>query len=219
MIRKWFGVTALMIAASSLLSLSSCARNQHLVGITIQPGNGTFGAVDPSAFFLYKAYGTYIHPPKTVDITSQVTWQTDNPQVAQFTSPGTVSPNTSCGVAQIFASMHDSPNDIVSNLVSITVDGPANLGCPQGTATNILTVNVTPSADGLVTSGPAGINCGAGSSILCSAAFPSGSTVSLTAAGQGGHSFLGFGATCTPTSSDTCTVIMNGDITVTASFN
>src|SRR5579864_159879 len=105
MIRKWFGATALAITACSLLSLSSCAHNQHLVSISIQPGNGTFGAVDPSAFFLYKAYGTYIHPPKTVDITNQATWQSDNPQVAQFTSSGTVSPNTSCGVAQIFATI------------------------------------------------------------------------------------------------------------------
>jgi hypothetical protein len=175
--------------------------------------------VDPSAFFLYKAYGTYIHPPKTVDMTGQVTWQSDNPQVAQFTSPGTVSPNTSCGVAQIFASMHDSPNDIVSNLVSITVDGPASLGCPQGTATNILTVNITPIADGLVTSGPAGINCSSNTTNLCSAAFPSGSTVSLNASGQNGHAFLSFGSNCSPTSGDTCTVIMSGDMTVTASFN
>src|SRR5579864_2673169 len=206
---KWFStwLQVLFVSAAGvlLLGLSSCAHNQHLVGITIQPGNGTFGAVDPSAFFLYKAYGTYIHPPKTVDITSQVTWQTDNPQVAQFTSPGTVSPNTSCGVAQIFASMHDSPNDVVSNSVSITVDGPASLGCPQGTATNILTVSVTPLADGLVTSGPAGINCSS-SNNLCAAAFPSGSTVSLTASGQGGHSFLGFGDPCSQTTGNTCTV-------------
>jgi len=217
MIRKWFVASALVIAACSLLSLSSCAHNQHLVGITIQPGNGTFGAVDPSAFFLYKAYGTYIHPPKTVDITSQVTWQTDNPQVAQFTSPGTVSPNTSCGVAQIFASMHDSPNDIVSNSVSITVDGPASSGCPQGTATNILTVSLAGAADGSITSGPAGINCG-NTTNICSAAFPSGSTVSLSATPNTGHAFGGFNG-CALTSATTCTVTMNGDMTVAASFN
>ena len=216
MIRKWFVATALVIAACSLLSLSSCAHNQHLVGITIQPGNGTFGAVDPSAFFLYKAYGTYIHPPKTVDITNQVTWQSDNPLVAQFTSPGTVSPNTSCGVAQSFATMHDSPNDIVSNLVSITVDGPASLGCPQGTATNILSVNVSPFADGMVTSSPAGINCG-GTGTICAVAFSSGSTVSLTASGVGAHNFLSFSG-CAPVG-NTCSLVMNGSVAVTATFN
>lgn len=216
MIRKCFCVTALVIVASCLLSLSSCARNQHLVSINIQPGNGTFGAVDPSAFFQYRAYGTYIHPPKTVDITNQVTWQSDNPQVAQFTGPGTVSPNTNCGVAQIFATMHDSPNDIVSNLVSITVNGPVSLGCPQGTATNILSLNVTSGAtDGVITSSPAGINCGS----MCAVAFPSGSTVSLTAAPDTGHTFLGFTSGCTSVSGNTCSVTMNGDVTVTASFD
>jgi hypothetical protein len=219
MIRKWFGITALVITACTMLSLSSCAHNQHLVSIAIQPGNGTFGGVDPNLFFQYKAYGTYIHPPKTIDITSQVTWQSSNPQVAQVTGDGVVSPNTNCGVAQIFATMHDSPNDIVSNVVSITVDGPANLGCPQGTATNILAVSLASGAsDGSITSSPAGINCGAGGNI-CAVAFSSGSTVSLTATPDTGHNFLGFTNGCTTTSGNTCSVNMNGDITVTASFD
>ncbi|HKV81300.1 MAG TPA: hypothetical protein VJP02_24345 [Candidatus Sulfotelmatobacter sp.] len=217
MIRKWFGVTALIIAASSLLSLSSCAHNQHLVSINIQPGNGTFFSVDPNAFFLYKAYGTYIHPPKTVDVTSQVTWQSDNPQVAQFTSAGVVSPNLGCGVAQIFATMHDSPNDIVSNQVSITVDGPASLGCPTSGATSVLAVSLTNSGDGVVTSGPPGIICG-GAAVQCTWAFQSGSTVSLTAAPTSPHNFTGWGG-CDVPSGMSCLMTMNGDRVVSASFN
>lgn len=220
MTRKWFGITALVLIAGAMLSVSSCARNQHLISINIQPGNGTFGAVDPSAFFQYKAYGTYIHPPKTVDITSQVSWQTDNPQVAQVTGAGVVSPTTSCGVAQIFATMHDSPNDIVSNQVSITVDGPVSLGCPQGTATNILSVSLTSGAgDGSIQSSPAGINCGASTSNVCAAAFSSGSSVSLIATPETGHTFVGFTTGCTSVAGNTCSVIMNGDVTVKASFN
>ena len=217
MIRKWFGVTALIVAAFCLFSLSSCAHNQHLVSINIQPGNGTFAAVAPSAFFLYKAYGTYIHPPKTVDITNQVTWQTDNPQVAQVTSAGIVSPNISCGVAQIFATKHDSPNDIVSNLVSITVDGPASLGCPTSGATNVLAVSLINSGDGVVTSGPPGIICG-GAATQCTWAFQSGSTVSLTAAPNSTHNFTGWGG-CDVPSGMNCLMTMNGDRVVSASFN
>jgi len=218
MIRKWFGITSLLLIATTFLALSSCARNQHLVSIAIQPGNGTFAAVDPSAFFQYKAYGTYIHPPKTVDITNQVTWQTDNPQVAQITAAGVVSPNTNCGVAQIFATMHDSPNDIVSNLVTITVDGPASLGCPQGGATNNLSVDITAGAvDGSVISSPAGINCGG----TCSAAFATGTSVALTATPNAGKSFNGWASGCTSItgSGATCNVTLNGDVTVTGSFN
>ncbi|HZQ93789.1 MAG TPA: hypothetical protein VFA67_02190 [Candidatus Sulfotelmatobacter sp.] len=214
MIRKWFGISLLVIAAFSVLSSSSCARSQKLTSITIQPGNGTFATVDPSAFFLYKAYGTYIHPPQTRDITAEVTWNTDNPQVAQFTSPGVISPNTNCGIAQIFATMHDSSNDIVSNLVSITVDGPASLGCPTGTVTFNLSVDVTGATNGSIVSAPAGINCGG----TCSASFPAGSSVSLTATPNSGHTFGTWGG-CTSASGTTCNVTMNGDVTVTASFN
>jgi len=216
MIRKWFGITALVLAASSLLSLSSCAHNTHLVSINIQPGDGTFATVDPSASFQYRAYGTYIHPPKTVDVTSQVTWQTSNPQVAHFTGPGIVSPNTNCGVAPIFATMHDSPNDIVSNQVSITVDGPASLGCPQGTATHNLSVNITAGGvDGTVTSAPPGINCGS----VCAAAFSANSSVTITANPTQGHHFLGWTSGCSSQSADTCSVTMTEDITVLGSFD
>lgn len=215
MIRKWFGVTVLVVAAGSLLSLSSCAHNTHLESINIIPGNGTFAAVDPSAFFQYRAYGTYIHPPKTVDITSQVTWQSDNPQVAQITTAGVVSPNTNCGVAQIYATMHDSPNDIVSNEVSITVDGPASLGCPQGAVTATLALNVTAGInDGSIVSNPGGVIC----PFACAASFPLGTAVTLSATPNPGKSFISWGG-CDSQAGLTCTVTMNTDRTVTASFN
>ena len=218
MIRKWFGVTALVVIAIALFGLASCAHNTHLVSISIQPGNGTFAAVDPSLFFEYKAYGTYIHPPKTVDITNQVAWQTDNPQVALVTSAGVVSPNTNCGVAQIFATMHDSPNDIVSNMVSITVDGPASQGCPQGGATNNLSVVISSGgADGTVASSPPGINCGS----TCSAAFATGTSVALTATPLAGKSFNGWASGCASITGGgaTCNVTLSSDVTVTGSFN
>jgi hypothetical protein len=218
MIRKWFSITVLFVLGIALFGLSSCARNTHLVSISVQPGNGTFAAVDPSLFFQYKAYGTYIHPPKTVDITDQVTWQTDNPQVAQVTSAGVVSPNTNCGVAQIFATMHDSPNDIVSNMVSITVQGPASEGCPQGGATNNLSVVISSGAtDGVVASSPAGISCGS----TCSAAFATGTSVALTATPNAGKSFNGWASGCTSITGNgaTCNVTLNSDVTVTGSFN
>ena len=148
---KWIGIFALVGAGIWLLSLSSCARSTKLTGITIQPPSGTFGAVDPTIFFQFKALGTYIHPPKTVDITSQVTWQSDNPQVIQITSAGVASPNLSCGVAQVFAEMHDSGSDIVSNSASLTVDGPASLGCTPAGPQPILTISFAGNGTGTVT--------------------------------------------------------------------
>jgi hypothetical protein len=215
MMRKWFGVSALAVVAASGLSLSSCAHNTHLVSIAIQPGNGTFAAADPSLSFQYRAYGTYIHPPKTVDITDQVTWQSSAPHVATFTGPGVVSPNTNCGIAQIFATMHDGPSDIVSNQVSITVEGPQSLGCPQaGGATNNLLVDVTNGLDGVIVSSPGGILCG----FTCGAQFTTGVIVILSATANQGHNFTGWQG-CDTQSVTNCTVMMSGDRTVTASFD
>lgn len=215
MIRKWFGLGCLIATGMALLSLASCARGRKLTSINIMPGNGTFANIDPALYFTYKAYGTYIHPPQTLDITSQVSWQTDNPQVVQFTSPGVISPNTNCGVAQIYATMHNSSNDVVSNQVSITVDGPASLGCPQGNVTFNLSLDVTGGANGVITSSPAGIDCGS----TCSAPFPAESSVALTASPNTGHSFGGWGTGCTSISGTTCNVTMSADVTISATFN
>lgn len=214
---RFASFVGLVGAAVLLVSLSSCAHNQHLVSINIIPGNGTFDAVDPALYFDYRAYGTYIHPPKTVDITNQVTWVSDNPQTAQFTAPGVVSPNTDCGVAQIYATMYDSPNDIVSNQVSITVDGPASLGCPTSTATYTLAVTVQPPTDGSVTSSPGGITCGEGAT-ACGSQFATGSSVVLSETPASGLSFLGWSGACSG-AAPTCTVFMSTNETVTATFN
>ncbi len=212
---KWIGIVSLAVAGSWLLNLSSCARSQQLVGITVQPGSGTFAAVDPNLFFDFKAFGTYIHPPANVDITSKVTWQTDNPQVVNVTSGGVISPNTNCGIAQVFATLKDGSNDVVSNSATITVDGPASQGCPQGGATLNLSLSVTGGANGTIVSSPAGINCGA----TCSAAFTTGTSVALTASPSSGHSFGGWGSGCTTISGNICDVTMSANITVTATFN
>src|SRR5271154_2966560 len=137
---KWFGVFALIATATLLFSLSSCAYNQPLISINIPFSGGTFGAPDPSLYFDFKAFGTYVHPPATKDITDIVTWQTDNPQVAQVGSTGVVSPNTGCGLANIYATYYDSPNDVVSNSVPITVNGPAADGCTPAGPQPILTL-------------------------------------------------------------------------------
>lgn len=207
-----FSILALIAAATFFLSLSSCAFNQHLTSIQVQPSGANFGAADPSLFVNFKAFGTYLHPPQTKDITSQVTWQTDTPQVAQVTSAGVVSPNLGCGTANVFATLHDGSNDIVSNGAHITVDGPASLGCPQGGALSNLAV-VIGAGTGTITSAPAGINCGT----TCAAQFPTGTTVSLTATPISPSTSVSW-ANCDTSSGTACTVFLQTDRTVTATF-
>jgi hypothetical protein len=216
MSRKWFGNLALIVAATLLFILSSCAYNQHLVSINIPFSGGTFGANDPSLFFDFKAFGTYIHPPQTKDITDIVTWQSDNPQVVQVSNTGVVSPSTDlgCGIANVYATYLDGSNEVVSNSVPITVDGPASSGCTPAGPQPILTVTVTGTTTGNVTSSPAGISCNTGSS--CSAQFVTGQAVMLTATPASGfQSWQG----CNATNGASCTVFLENSTTVTATFN
>ena len=215
MIRKWLGVVAIGIAASVLLSLSSCARDRKLTGITIQPSAaGTFGAVDPGLFFQYKALGSYIHPPETVDITNQVTWQSDNPQVIQVTSAGVASPNINCGVAQVFAEMHDGNNDVVSNYASITVNGPQSQGCTPAGTPPVLTIEFAGAGTGNVTG--SGVSCS--TPTACSYPFTAGTSLDLVATPTGTSTFGGWSG-CNSSTGSSCTVLVEANTTVTATFN
>ena len=66
---------------------------------------------------------------------------------------------------------------------------------------------------GLVTSSPAGIDCGS----HCSAVYTSGTSVSLTATAAAGSTFAGWRGACSGTG--TCTVSMSYAQSVTATFN
>jgi peptidoglycan/xylan/chitin deacetylase (PgdA/CDA1 family) len=76
-----------------------------------------------------------------------------------------------------------------------------------------LTVARTGTGNGSVTSGPAGIACGA----TCQAAFRAGTTVTLAAAAAPGSSFSGWSGACSG-SSATCTVPMSAARSATATF-
>ena len=215
--RNWFSIIALIAAAIFFFSLSSCGFNQHLTSISIAPSGATFGAVDDTLFVNFTASGTYAHPPETKDITSLVTWKSDTPEVAQVTSAGVVSPNTNCGSANVFATYYDSPNQITSNEAHIVVNGPASSGCTPAGPPPILsvTVNATTSTSGTVASSPAGISCTIGST--CSAQFTAGTPVTLIATPA--TSFKVWTSGCSQTSANTCTVFLQSNTTVVATFD
>jgi hypothetical protein len=132
--RKWLGIVILVGAAAVLLNTSSCARSQQLVSITIEPGAVTFGAANPAQNATLTSLGTYIHPPETKNITTQVTWTTDIPQLVAVTSGGVVSPTgLGCGTANISASYNHGTGpsgNVVIGYATITVGGPPGSGCP-----------------------------------------------------------------------------------------
>jgi serine protease len=76
-----------------------------------------------------------------------------------------------------------------------------------------LAVREIGSGTGTVTSSPGGINCPAN----CSANFGNKSKVTLTATGTSGSAFSGWSG-CDTTNGSACTVTMNGNKTITATF-
>ena len=76
-----------------------------------------------------------------------------------------------------------------------------------------LTVEKNGSGNGTVTSAPSGINCGGS----CTANFPTGNTVSLTANAAPGSTFVTWTGACS--GSGGCTLLLNSDQTVAAQFD
>jgi hypothetical protein len=220
---KWLSIAILVVVATLLLIGSSCAHNHDLVSITVSPSSFTyFSAAPPNVQqtpIPLTAYGTYIHPPDTRNITSQVVWASNNTLVADVSSTGQLTAGVSCGIGNISASFYtDGGNkngNVVVGLMTVTVQGPASEGCPQGGGTHNLSLSVTGGANGVIVSAPAGITCGS----TCTAAFPAGSSVALTPTANTGHSFGGWGVGCTSLVGNTCNVTMNSDVALTATFN
>jgi hypothetical protein len=135
--RKWLGVLVLVGIAAALLASSSCARSQQLVSIAIQPASVTFLTPYTTLTFQLKAYGTYIHPPETKDITNKVAWTSAAPQLSTVTGTGVVatSGNGSCGTNQVTATFYTNsgnPNgNVVTGTATVIVDNPAITVCPH----------------------------------------------------------------------------------------
>jgi hypothetical protein len=212
---RLFAILGLVIPVALM---PSCARPQQLTQIQIQPSGGfTFGAADPGLSGNFRAIGTYIHPPQTIDITNQVTWQSDIPQIVGVSTTGIVAPTgAGCGTGGVFAQMHQDGNDIVSNTANILINGPASAGCTPSGPLPILSVTFAGAGTGTVTSSPAGITCSSPST--CSATFTTGQTVTLTASATGGSTFVNWNG-CSSAQGTLCTVIVEQNVGVTATFN
>jgi hypothetical protein len=133
MSRKWFSFLALIAAMTLLCTSSSCGFNQHLVSIQVVPPGATFNSVGASIVF--KAMGTYEHPPETKDITDSVTWSVDSQALVSITNTSEVTSLNICGSGNLYATYYDSPNQVTGSAF-LTGGGVGNVQvCPIGSDT------------------------------------------------------------------------------------
>jgi len=186
---KWRNVGLAMgvvVALGAALSLPSCGHDQKLVSITVSPSTVTY--LSPTAApAVFKAYGTYIHPPETKDISGQVSWATDVPDLLSLSyQAGTgevVGPaqNVICGIADLSATGSEGTGgsgNILVGYATLTIDGTGP-NCPGAATNGELVVTPAGTGTGTVSSSPPGINC---PGTACGALFsPPNNIVVLTA--------------------------------------
>jgi hypothetical protein len=219
--RSFIGLAlGVLVAVGAVLGLPSCGHDQKLTAVTVQPQTFTFLVADSNQTTTYRAYGTYIHPPATKDITGQATWNTDGlTDVVTVAAGGVITTHGGCGVSDVSATVPagtGGSSNIVVGYATVTVNNPNILSCPGGSTTQAtLAVILAGTAQGTVTSIPAGATCPG----PCGAQFNVGSLVVLDATPNSTDTFGGWQG-CTPTSGDSCSLIMPAEgIVVTATFN
>ncbi|HZW91745.1 MAG TPA: hypothetical protein VFF64_02125 [Candidatus Eremiobacteraceae bacterium] len=231
MSRKWLSIIALIAAATTLLSVTSCGDPQTLQSITIQPGTETFGASDTPVIenrgstVQLRALGNYLHPPVTKDITNQVTWVSNTTQMFTVNSTGLLTATgLACGGTLVSATLQTNTDGSGLSSSGAVVTGymTANVVCFTSTSSGgsgaepTLTVNFLGSGTGTITSSTSGFSC-ASTEVSCVDSFQSGTTVTLTATPIAPSTFGGWSGGCTGTGN--CVLLLQSDTIVTAAFN
>jgi Divergent InlB B-repeat domain len=231
MSRKWFGIAVLIVAAIALFSVSSCGDPQELVSISVQPGTETVGASniplssDNGFAVQLTAQGSYVHPPVTKDITNQVTWVSNTPQMFTVNSTGLLTATgAACGSTVVSATVttNADASGVSSSGAVVTGYMTASVVCYVSTSSSgggepTLTLNFAGGGTGTVIVSPSEFSC-ASTEVQCVTSFPTDTVVTLTATPVAPSVFGGWsGGGCS--GATTCTILMQSDTIVTATFN
>jgi hypothetical protein len=201
------------------------------VSIQIQPGVETFGASNIPVQSDYglqvqlRALGTYVHPPVTKDITNQVTWNSNDPQMMTVSSTGMLTATgQTCGGTLVSATVNtnSSSGGVGSSGAIVTGYMTGNVVCYTGTGGGsgnpALTLKFLGNGTGTVTSNPLGLSC-SNPGPCATQAFASGTLVTLTATPSSGATFGSWSGCDSAASTNPCTLTLTGDRTVTVTFN
>ena len=175
------GLLAVMVVSGLLLNLSSCARDQELTNITIQPPIETFGAAnipvpdDAGLNVQLRAIGSYAHPPITKDLTNSVVWNSNTPQMVTVSSTGVITATgNACGNTLVSATVttNQHSGNIVTGYMTATVVCFTGTGVTEPAVTVIFG-----GGTGIINSSPSGLSC----TTTCAAQFPPNTPITITA--------------------------------------
>jgi len=232
MIGKWWSIAVLVAVAGMLLGVNSCGHSQQLVSIQVQPSVQTVGTSttpiieDAGAQVQLRALGTYIHPPVTKDITNQVTWSSNTPQMFTVDAATGLLTATgeSCGGTLVSATVNTntSAGGISSSGAVVTGFMTANVVCFTGTGGGsgnpLLSVTFLGAGIGTVSDPALLFSCSTPGP--CSTqAFASGTSITLTATPSSTSTFGGWSMCPTSPTSNVCAFTLSGNPVVTVTFN
>ena len=238
-----------VVSTSATIAVSLTTAPEPLLSLTIVPSSISVGNLQDTGQFI--AIGTFSSVPYVRDLTNSPTlkWISAFPSVFPVnTNTGGISTATAgivtaygSGSATIIAEATSSDGTIQTATATfncpLVLPTPTTAGsCYPGSQAPSLLATVTVYNEGLNTTGwqvtassATGtqnvIHCGPGSTSVCSATYPVGTTVTLTAPHVDGVAFGGWSYNCTPTTTVTaagpnsCTVTLTTNDTVGAIFN
>ncbi len=210
-----------LITGIATLSVSANAVTRDLTSITIIPSSQTVDVAGESAQFI--AIGNYSGSPTTVDLTNQVTWQSSILDVATINSTGLAIAANNAGNTTITASATANSGATIVGTAELTqalVEPPVPVLLPTLTVFELGAGSGTVVSSATATTQAGLITCPSTSAAnSCTASFPLGTTVTLTATAADGSTFGGWSANCTPVTATSCEVVMNVNEPVAAIFN
>jgi|SRR5579863_646227 len=233
MTRKWLAIAVLVLLAGLTLNLASCAHDQELTSIQVQPSVETIGtsiipvAADAGQQVQLRALGTYIHPPVTKDITNEVTWASNDTQMFTLSTstPGLLTATgNACGATLVSATVttNSSEGGISNSGAIVTGYMTAEVTCFTGTGGGsgnpVLLVQFANGNAGSVTSSPFGLGTCDSPGPCSTQNFLSGTVVTLTAT-PSGSSTTATWVSCPSVNGNACSVDMTGDAIVIVEFN
>jgi hypothetical protein len=208
---------AKVVGTATLTENATAVTTHDLLAVSVIPNNQPLTNPGDTAQFV--AVGTYSNAPVTALITQGVTWASSAVQYATIDSATGLATGISSGTTFITATVPSSSGANVVGQATLCVIACSQPGTSQLPVLTVLKLGATAGA-ALIVSNPASISCGA----TCSASFPLGSTVTLTAspapASWSGNCLSPLNANGGSSADGTqCVVTMSTNTTVAAVFN